>query len=354
MARALRVLGLLAGTALAVILYRQIGPEQLLPQARTLGWSLAAFLAVYVGVYLVETGGWRLSLGFRQGSIKFWPLFVIRAAGEAMNVITPLGGLGGEPVKAYLLTRRGISTADTAASVAIAKTTMTLAQIAFVGCGIIVAMRVLRGAAPMMWGFAAFPGLVLSMILVAAAVTSGVVPTHWRQSVGDRLYAVSWLRPAFSSMGALWNQVAGFYSRNPRAFAASFGLYFLGWSMGALEIFIAVRALGPPLTWSQAFAMEALISSITMATFFIPSNAGSQEAGFYGLAPLFGMDQTTGMVLAGLRRLRQFLWVGIGLLFLLIMEGRLVFAPSEPATEPDEALAGIPAEASPPAGKPTL
>jgi len=331
-ARLLRILGLLAGTALAVVLYREIGPQKLLPQARLLGWGLAAFLAVYVGVYLVETGGWRLSLGLRRGAIAFRPLFVIRAAGEAMNVITPLGGLGGEPVKAYLLTRRGISAQDGAASVAIAKTTMTLAQIAFVGCGILVTLQLLDRPAPMMWGFAAFPGLILSMILGAAAVSAGVVPRSWRSACGERLHSVRLLRPAFAGLGRLWKQVAEFYAANPRAFAASFGLYFLGWSLGALEIFIAARALGEPLAWRQAFAMEALISSVTMATFFIPSNAGSQEAGFYGLAPLFGMDQTTGMVLAGLRRLRQLLWVIIGVVFLLAIEGRLIFAPPEEQT----------------------
>ena len=42
----------------------------------------------------------------KPGQFSLWSLWCIRQIGEAYNTITPLGTLGGEPVKAQLLKER--------------------------------------------------------------------------------------------------------------------------------------------------------------------------------------------------------------------------------------------------------
>jgi len=327
-----RVLLLLAGLALAAYLVQKIGPARIWPQVRSLDWALALYLLVTVTVYVLDTWAWLLSLGYDNARVTLGRLFAVKMAGESVNMITPLGGMGGEPVKVYLLSRTGAALTDAAASVAIAKTTMTLGQIAFIVCGVLAALHSLPQPSPLIWGFAAFPGTILAMILAAAAVTSGVAPRAWQLGVVARLAGVGSLRPALEGLARLWSQVAFYYARHPRAFAYSFAMYFLGWVIGAGELLIATRALGQPLSWEAAFAFEALIVSVTMATFFIPSNVGSQEGGFVAMAPWFGLDPVVGMTLAVVRRFRQLVWLGVGLFCLLVLEGRVIFEPPEPAT----------------------
>ena len=59
-----------------------------------------------------------------------------RLVGEALNSLTPTAYLGGEPVKAFVLQRFGVPLTEGATSVILAKTALTIAQIAFVIVGV--------------------------------------------------------------------------------------------------------------------------------------------------------------------------------------------------------------------------
>ena len=71
-----------------------------------------------------------------------WSLWCIRQIGEAYNTITPLGTLGGEPIKAQLLKERhGLSLKQGMASQVIARTTFLIALILFFIPGIFFTLR---------------------------------------------------------------------------------------------------------------------------------------------------------------------------------------------------------------------
>ena len=87
-------------------------------------------------MYVLDAYGWRLTLGPYANAVAFWKLLAVRTAGEVVNMTTPTAYVGGEPLKAYLLKRYGVPMVDGLASVVIAKTTMTIAQIIFILIGL--------------------------------------------------------------------------------------------------------------------------------------------------------------------------------------------------------------------------
>ena len=83
---------------------------------------------------VLDAAGWRVTfVHFRP---KLWLLYLARLIGEAMNSITPTAYLGGEPVKRLVLQRFGVPLTEGATSVILAKTALTIAQIAFVVVGV--------------------------------------------------------------------------------------------------------------------------------------------------------------------------------------------------------------------------
>lgn len=98
--------------------------------------GMVIILLPSIVMYLLDCVGWRLALGAHASAVSFCQLFLIRTAGEVVNATTPTGYVGGEPLKAYLLERYGIPLVDSSASVIIAKTTMTIAQVAYILVGI--------------------------------------------------------------------------------------------------------------------------------------------------------------------------------------------------------------------------
>ena len=319
MRKAVRLILLLGGLALAASLIAKHAGA--LGQAlRQVGWGFAWYVAASFLVHALDTLGWRYAFVVGQPAVPFRRLFNVRLAGEAVNRVTPLASLGGEPVKGYLLLRDGARLGDALASVAIAKNVMTLSQIAFIFAAMALAVTLAPGHGSLVASLGVFPAIVL----IAMGVTAILDVRLRRRSGSPNPDEGATPRRALGRATLeLWARFADYFRTNPRAFAGSFGMFSLGWAAGALELLAGAHALHAPLTVPQALALEGLLSSVTMATFFIPSSVGSQEGGFAYLAPLFGLSTPHGIALAVLRRCREMIWIAVGLIYLALVEGRV-------------------------------
>ena len=239
----------------------------------------------------VETHGWIATFGARRPGISFSRLFCIRLAGEAVNQATPFMSLGGEPVKAMLVAAETEAIQESAASVAAARFVMTLAQVLLVSLGLVVGYGPLHTSSGALVGFGLFP-LLLGAFMLFLLAAYLVVPASARKRLLE----------------------------HPRQFAWALGCFVLGWAAMGLEFWVVARILGVPLTLLQAVALEGLMNSVTMATFFIPGNLGSQEAGLLFLGRLFALGPV-GALMVVLRRGREVLVILLGLLCLAVLGG---------------------------------
>jgi len=83
-----------------------IGPERIYDAASQLGpVALLILLIPSTIMYVVEAYGWKITLGPSAKHLPFWRVLAIRTAGEVVNMTTPTAYVGGEPVKAYLLSK---------------------------------------------------------------------------------------------------------------------------------------------------------------------------------------------------------------------------------------------------------
>jgi uncharacterized protein (TIRG00374 family) len=325
MQRAIKLVLFLLGIAVAVYLIAEHAATVRESLARV-GWGFGIYLAASFTVYALDTWGWRLVFGPQLPPIGFGRLFSIRMAGEAVNKVTPLASMGGEPLKAYLLNRCGAPSGEALASVAVAKNVMTLAQIAFIFLGVALAFTMVPEKSGALLGLAVFPALILTAMIVTAILDHRLRRSKVRAASPDEAPVRQ------NNILALWEQFADYFWAHPTSVLLSFVAFFLGWAAGALELLSAAYLLGFHLSVRDALAYEALLASVNMATFFIPANAGSQEGGFTYLAPLLGLPPY-GVALAVLRRCRDVVWVLFGLAYLAITEGRILVRPAGPTPE---------------------
>jgi glycosyltransferase 2 family protein len=340
MIKVFRLALLVAGLALAGFLFYRHSGAIAASLARVGPGGLALYLFGSFLAGVLNAAGWRLLFMDGQPPVGFWRLFSVRLAGEAVNKVTPLASMGGEPVKAYLLARGGASPRDALASVAVAKNAITLAQIAFIFFAIALAFHGYPGREGLLAGLAAFPALILGALAVAAVLDLRLrrrkVGRDTRSEPGIPAEEAKqpWHRladPLRRSAAAMWAQVADFYWTNPRRSALAVGLFFLAWGAGALEVLAGAHALGVPFSFRDALVLEGLLVSVNMATFFVPANAGAQEGGYALLAPLVGLATPVGMALAVLRRCRDMVWIGFGLVYLSLAGGGGRSPAGEPA-----------------------
>jgi hypothetical protein len=124
------------------------------------------------------------------------------------------------------------------------------------------------------------------------------------------------------TLRALDLTIIDFYNRARQTFFLSVAAFFLGWLAEALEVYVMLCYIGPSPDFLTAISVCALAVMIKGGTFFIPGSVGAQEGGNLVLLMAYGYSDVAGITFAILRRVRELVWIGIGLLCMAAIGGR--------------------------------
>jgi glycosyltransferase 2 family protein len=322
----LKVFLLVVGLLTLLFLVWHIGPERIYDAATQLGPVALILLLVPSSImYVIDAYGWKVTLGPSAKSIPFWRVLAIRTAGEVVNMTTPTAYVGGEPIKAYLLTRHQVPMVEGLASVVIAKTTMTIAEVVFILLGIALAFWTTGADGSSGQTVAAALVSVGLLVLVTAAfvfVQQQGLFTSLLKFVRKIGLTIHYLEVREKKLFSLDRTILDFYRDNRLTFCSSIGLFFVGWMAEAVEVYVIIYFLGGPALALSAIAISALSVFIKSGTFFIPGSLGTQDGGNMLLLRAFGYSDVTGITFALLRRFRELVWIGLGLLCLMLAGGR--------------------------------
>ncbi len=316
-----QVLLLALGLLLFAGLVYGVGITAVRDVLQRLGWLTPVIVIPYIASYLVDSLGWWWVLrtcfaptGGNPGHTPhFLQLFAIRAAGEAVNAITPTAYLGGEPLKAWLLQRQGVTFVSGLASVMVSKTALMLTQGGFVFLGLLVALHHWRSAIPL--PAAAVVGLLLGCLTYGLIIgvqrrgLFGLLLGLSRRWSGREEFLASWE----ADLHALDERLRSFYGTRIPDFLICCVFHFLGWVVGAWEVYMVLWLLGAPVDFSYAFAIEALSGVAKLAAVIVPGSLGVQEGGQVVIFAAFGLGAPLAITFGLLRRGRELLWIGFGL-----------------------------------------
>ena len=306
----LRWIFLLVGLGLLAWLFAQVDLEALIEAVAAIGWGAAAVLAVYALVFTADTGVWLLTIrSFPADARHLYAAWKVRIVGELFNVITPLAGFGGEPVKAVLLKRHyGVGLREGTASVILYRTVATLALVLFLCGGFALALN--APAFPPAQKGVAGAGLVL----LALGIGLFFLVQRYRITSLTGTWLSS-LRIGRALDGGLHHirdvdeRLVSFYTRDPRRLIAALGLSSLAWLLGALEIYLALRFLGQPVSFWDAWVIEGAAQLVRAGTFVIPASLGAQDGALFLVTAAMTGQPTTGLALAVVRRFRELVWL---------------------------------------------
>ncbi len=296
---------------------KQVGLENILANLQNVEWKFIPLLFVYPVIFALDTLGWAYSFPKKLPQhIPFYDLYLIRIIGETLNALIPgTASLGGEPVKAQLLkSRHSVPLSDGYASLLIVHTTFWIALNFFVIGGILVTLKTLP-LTPILWKsvVAFLVGLGLVALLLIIGLHYGIF-----QKVHDVGEIFKWWgkdsREKKLKFLALDGDIKAFYSANRSRFFLSSFFNFLGWFAGTIEVYLIFWMLDRPVSWTEAWLLEALIQVLRIVTFFIPSSIGAQEGGIVLIFQQFGFSNSVALTFAIIRRIREMMWIAVGLL----------------------------------------
>jgi putative membrane protein len=279
-----------------------------------LGYGFIIVLILYGVVTWVDTIAWKNNFK-REETRQFslWSLWCIRQVGEAYNTITPLGTLGGEPIKAQLLKEKhGLSLKQGMASQVIARTTFLIGLILFFIPGIFFILQsdLISEKIKMtcLFSMAILSILIFLFLIFQITGTLGKL-ARWssQRPFGKKMDIF------LDKLEVLDHAISSYYKQDIRRAIISVSYAFIGWVIGMAELYVTLYFLGYNLSLTDLWLIEALAQLIRNASFFIPLSIGAQEGGLLLIFTALGMPGTLGITVSFVRRIKELLWVCLGL-----------------------------------------
>lgn len=332
--RLLRILCWIVGVAAFIGVFHSMGTEPLRLVLAALSGAGAAMFLVYAGVNFWDVWGWRVVFFGTSGQrVKFWDLYLIRLAGEAVNGVTPFVDIGGEFLKVTLAAKRfGLERRVVLATVVVERVALLATEVTFWYLGLAGALILIPEVrhARVAWiaAGAIFVPLVAALYWVSHkgffATFYGLVKRWMKRSEA----LTQELEVKIQDVDG---RITQFYTREPGRNAATLVLHLVGWAAGGIETWVMFRCVGVEVTVWEGIMIEALFQLLKTVSFFIPGNLGAQEAGLAFFGNWFGYAGPAGVAVSLLKRVRQLLWTGVGFGIWSWMARRLEAAELSPS-----------------------
>ncbi len=312
------LLALAAGILLFVALLSHYGMVQLLAAVAAAGWGLF-WVAIYRFVTIAtDAVGWRV-LFTGPARPAFGPLWRVRWIGESINSLLPVAQVGGDVARARLAAQLGVPGPEAGATVVVDFTLGLVTQILYTLIGVAL-MAQASGAR------AETRGWLLGSLVAGLAVAAFYLAQRFAlfQKIGGVLHVL--LR------GRVWDSLAGDAHEMDRDIAAIYwhrrsviacGAWRMAtWLLHTGETWLALYYLGAPVSLAHALILESLGTAVRSAAFAIPGGLGVQEGGFVLLGSQLGLSPQVSLALALVKRVRELLVGGPGLVAWTVAEGR--------------------------------
>jgi uncharacterized protein (TIRG00374 family) len=310
--KALRWAGLALGLLIVGFLIHEVGWASITSSLGLLGSGYFIVLLYPLVWILLNTEGWYSVVAVHHPEIAFATLFRIRLAGESFNALLPSGYVGGEPLKAKLLSE-DMPLREAAASVLMAKAAQSVGLVLFIGLGLTIGGRsgkfsVLHQPAELTALLFLAVGIGIFLWLLASRGFSRAAELLHRRLPFERLTTM------LPRLAALDDSLGAYYRQGRRQFLFSILWHSAGWMAGALELVVLFYLLGTPIHWREGWFIGALAQLGSVVGLFAPAGVGLYEGGHYLAAQMLGLPPALGVTVALIRRVRELFWNMIGIL----------------------------------------
>jgi putative membrane protein len=302
----------LLGVLIASLLVFYFGFDNVVAAVGRVGWAQFGVICAWQIVIFVIVGlAWDAivpSRPLRRAWVMVWGRMVRDASANCL----PFSQVGAFVFGARAVTLHGVEWHNAAATTVVDVTAEFLAQIAFacLGLGVLLARAPGSGLTiPLEVGI----GLAVLACFGFVWAQKGAAPVFAR--IGRRI-AGRWFGNSEKRVEVFQAELGLIYSHTGKLALGCF-IHLIGWLCTGVSGWITYKALGVPIDFDDAMAIEALVSASAAVTFLVPVNAGFQEAGYAALGAIFGVPADLSLAVSLVRRARD---VVVGVPILLVWQ----------------------------------
>ena len=286
-------------------------------------------LVLWGGIYLINACSFDLIINDRTGRrVPFGKVFQLTVSGYALNYVTPLGLMGGEPYR--ILELSGYVGGKKATSAVILYSMMHICSHFCLWLSAVVLYVLLH--------FCVGSGYVLNvwMCIMLGIMTLVFVLVLWIFSLGYRKgfvvkvfgllsripfvrkWAANYLDKHRTDLEEVDNQIAFLHTQRKAPFWWSLFLEYAARVISCSEYWLLIGLFMPGFTFWDSILVMAFSSLFSNLIFFSPMQMGGYEGGMALAAGGVQVPSAYGLYTALVARLRQIVWTVFGILIMKI------------------------------------
>ncbi len=304
-----------------------IGVGTIWENVRKTGWWFIPIIGVWLVVYIINTFSWNAIIRDKHTPKEelpsFLKVFKVTISGFAINYITPVVALGGEPYR-ILEMQDNLGTRK-ATSVTLAYSMMhILSHFVFWMCSIVLILVLLRPA----WGLAVgciatFGLFAFVLYFIFRGYRKGLVAKTFRL-LGKIPFLKNKIKnfneDKLQTFQEIDQNIVKLYAQRKPTFFLALVLEITARVVSCLEIFFVAKAIGIDLSMIDAIVIYAGSTLFSNILFFSPMQLGTREGGLALTLKAMALPAGLGIYMGLVMRLRELFWIGIGLLLMRIQK----------------------------------
>lgn len=299
---------------------------ELWQKIRSAGYWFWAVILLWLPIYMLNAWSWYVLINDGSaGHVGYWRVFKYTISGYALNYVTPVGVLGGEPYRIMELTPY-VGAAKASSSVILYAMMHIFSHFWFWAFSLV--LFVLLYMSAITWPIA------LVLVIMAGFCALGIYffMLGYRNGLANRALRFFGKWPLIGrrvrsfaernqeTIERVDSQIAELHKQRKSIFYLSLFLEFLARVVGCLEVMFILFMLpeNTEVSFFDCILMQAFMSLFANLMFFIPMEMGTREGGFAMITGLLHMRQANGVLTGLVTRVRELVWIAFGLLLMKI------------------------------------
>lgn len=287
------------------------------------GFYLPLVLVLWLFIYLINTLSWYIIVrsGGKVGGLTFGRLYKFTVSGFALNYVTPVGLMGGEPYRIMELTPYvGIERATS--SVILYVMMHIFSHFCFWMSSVVLYVCI----HPVGWGM----GIVLGFITLFCLFLILLFIKGYRHGMavacirlGSRIpllkkKAIRFADTHREQLEDIDRQIALLHQQRKSTFYSALLLEYTARIVGCLEVWLILNILTTNVNFADCVLIVAFSSLLANLLFFLPMQLGGREGGFALAVGGLSLSGAFGVYAALITRVRELVWIVIGLVLMKI------------------------------------
>ena len=288
-------------------------------------YRFPALVLLWMGIYMMNAYAWYIILnsGFAIKKIKYWLVYKFTITSFALNAVTPMGLMGGEPYR-IMETMSYVGVEKASSSVVLYVMMHIFSHFCFWLFSVLLYL---------VFYFDSLNYYVGSVLAVAVVVCSLGIYFFMK---GYRRGMLVKLFNGLAKLPFLKKKVEGFMEKNDeklqtadrlivdlhvnhkKTFYASLFTEFLARVVSCAEIWVILTIFVDAVSYVDCILVLAFTSLFANAMFFLPLQLGAREGGFAMIVKGLSFPFSYGVFLGLVIRLRELICICIGLLLMKV------------------------------------